>query len=194
MEAVISHYGKDKASVVFKHFPLNFHKDAQLAAEASMAAHEQGKFWEFHDLLFANNKALSRPDLERYAQDLNLDMDKFKAALDGGKFSQRVRQDMIEGQRASVRGTPSIYINGLKYEGPRDPTGMIAAIDQKIFGKKPAAKAADAQPQPTADAAAKPATAEEAQAGPSGTKGIEHCLIKGPEHAKVTVVEYTDYQ
>ena len=146
-EAVLEHYGKDKASVVFKHFPLGFHKNAQPAAEASMAAHEQGKFWEFHDQMFANAKALERADLEKYAQEVGLDLAKFKEALDTGKFTQRVKDDFDLGQKAGVGGTPTIFVNGRKYQGPRDPKGMIAVIDEQILGKKE-------QPAPAVDAPA----------------------------------------
>jgi protein-disulfide isomerase len=129
-------YGDDVA-VVFKHFPLDFHKEAFLAAEASLAAAEQGKFWEYHDLLFENQKALKRTDLELYAQQLGLDMEKFKAALDTSKYKDQVNKDMAEGRRAGVQGTPSVYINGRKYQ----PSGGYAVeslqkdIDKHVLGK-----------------------------------------------------------
>src|SRR6185312_10750016 len=79
-----------KVKIVFKQFPLPFHDKAHLAAEAALAAHEQGKFWQMHDKLFANQQALDRPSLEKYAQELGLDMAKFRAALDSGKFKNKV--------------------------------------------------------------------------------------------------------
>lgn len=135
MKEVQKHYGDDKASIVFKHFPLSFHKDAQLASEATMAAHAQGKFWEMHDKIFANQKQIKRPDLDRYAEEIGLDMARFKAALDNGEFTARVKADMAEGQKAGVRGTPSIYVNGRKYQGQRDAKSMIAIIDKEIVNK-----------------------------------------------------------
>ncbi len=135
MKEVQKHYGDDKATVIFKHFPLNFHKDAQLAAEASMAAYAQGKFWEMHDKIFENMKKLKRPDLDGYAKAIGLDMEKFKAALDNGEFTARVKADMAEGQKAGVRGTPSIYVNGRKYQGQRNAKAMIAIIDKEILTK-----------------------------------------------------------
>jgi protein-disulfide isomerase len=123
----------DDASLVFKHFPLSFHKDAQLAAEASMAAHAQGKFWEMHDKMFANQRKLKRPDLESYAEELGLDMPKFKAALDSGEYTARVKADITAGHRANVGGTPSIYINGRKYQGPRSPEAILDIINQEIL-------------------------------------------------------------
>jgi protein-disulfide isomerase len=113
--------------IVYKHMPLeSIHADAQLASEASMAAHEQGKFWEYHDKLYDNQQALDRASLERYAEELKLDMGKFKAALDSHKFKSFVQNDASEGQRAGISGTPTVYINGYKYAGPRGypPEGL----------------------------------------------------------------------
>jgi protein-disulfide isomerase len=135
-EEVIAHYGKDKASLVFKHFPLGFHKNAQLAAEASMAAHAQGKFWEYTALMFANQQKLERPHLEAYAQQAGLNMDKFKAALDEGLFKERVQEDVKTCQKAGVQGTPTIFVNGRRYEGPREAPDMIKLIDKEILKKK----------------------------------------------------------
>lgn len=101
--------------VVFKQFPLNFHKQAQKAAEASLAANAQGRFWDFHDILFQNQKALNVDQLMGYAQQIGLDMARFKSELDSGKYAAKVKADMAEGSRAGVRGTPSVYINGRKY-------------------------------------------------------------------------------
>lgn len=132
-DEVITILGKDKASVVFKHFPLSFHKHAQLAAEASMAAHVQGKFWEYAALLFANQQKLDRVDLESYASQLSLDMRRFKEALDTGLFKERVKEDMTLCQKAGVQGTPTIFVNGRKYEGPREGAKMAELIKKEIL-------------------------------------------------------------
>src|SRR5690606_11060574 len=84
---------------VFRHRPLPMHPNAPLAHAASMAAHEQGKFFEYHDLLFANQRQLDRASLERYAQQVGLDLSRFRAALDSGKYADFVEQDSQEGQR-----------------------------------------------------------------------------------------------
>ena len=115
LEEVKKHYG-DKVAVVFKHFPLSFHQNAMPAAEAAEAAGEQGKFWEMHDKLFANQKALSRDDLEKYAAELGLDMAKFKASLDSHRNQQKIKDSLAEGQTVGVRGTPSLYINGRAFQ------------------------------------------------------------------------------
>ncbi len=134
LEEVVAHYGAD-ASMVFKHFPLDFHKKAPLASEASMAAHAQGKFWEFSRLAFANQQKLDRADLEAYAQQLGLDMAKFKEALDSGAYKARLNQDMELGKKIGVSGTPSIFINGRKWEGGKESDKIIEAIDKDILKK-----------------------------------------------------------
>lgn len=122
--------------LVYKQFPLaSIHNNAQLAAEASMAAHEQGKFWEYHDLLFANQKAIERPDLERYAEQLGLDMAKFKASIDTGKWKPFIDREMADGSRAQVGGTPSIFLNGQRYQGPRGyPPEGLEAVSRTYLG------------------------------------------------------------
>jgi protein-disulfide isomerase len=109
-------YGS-KVHMVWKNYPLPFHNNAEPAAEAAMAADAQGKFWEMHDKLFENNTALDRPNLERYAQDLGLDMAKFKADLDAQKYKNQIQSDTKEGQAVGVNGTPAVFINGRKING-----------------------------------------------------------------------------
>ncbi|MBM4354713.1 MAG: hypothetical protein FJ109_13155 [Deltaproteobacteria bacterium] len=135
-EEVIKHYGEDKASLVFKNFPLGFHKQAQLASEAAMAAHAQDKFWEYSQELFANQQKLERASLEDYARKVGLNMDKFTAALDNKTYEERVKEDMSICQKAGVQGTPTIFVNGRKYEGPREAPKMIELIDKEILKKK----------------------------------------------------------
>jgi protein-disulfide isomerase len=101
-----------KVRVVFRHFPLPAHKEAQKAAEAAECAHEQGKFWEYHDLLLANQKKLGLEDLRQYAARLDLDMARFNQGLQSGKYAVKVKNDFGEGVRYRVRGTPAFYING----------------------------------------------------------------------------------
>ena len=136
VDEVYEHYGPEKASLVFKQFPLGFHKQAQIAAEATLAAKAQGKFWEMYHKLFENQKALKRTDLERYAQGLDLDMTRFNKELDDGTWKSQIEAEMGEGKKAGVRGTPSIFVNGRRYNGPRDAKGMIKVIDEEILGKK----------------------------------------------------------
>jgi protein-disulfide isomerase len=126
-------YG-DKAHFVFRQFPLSFHQQAHLAAQASLAAHEQGKFWEFHDKLFANQKALSREDLEKYAEELGLDMAKFKKALDDESHKATVDAELELGKEVFVDGTPTIFVNGKRVPNATDVASISSAIDEALKG------------------------------------------------------------
>ena len=134
MKQIEDAYG-DKVRVVFKQNPLSFHKNAPLAAEATLAAHEQGKFWQMHDALFANQKALTRPDLDKYAQEIGLNMDKFKAALDTNKFKPQVEADMAVAKELGATGTPSFFVNGRKLRGAQPFESFKKLIDEALATK-----------------------------------------------------------
>jgi protein-disulfide isomerase len=123
---------KGKIRVAFKNMPLPFHDKAHLAAEAALAANEQGKFWEMHDKLFANQQALDRPNLEKYAEELGLNMSKFKAALDSGKFKDRVDREAKEGNAVGATGTPTFFINGHILVGAQPVDAFKTAIDAEL--------------------------------------------------------------
>ncbi len=123
---------KGKLRVAFKHQPLARHPNAKIAAVASMAAHEQGKFWEMHDKLFANQTALDRPALEKYAQELGLDMGKFKAALDSTKYDEYIAQDSTQGTQLGASGTPTFFINGRQIVGAKPPEVFRRVIDEEL--------------------------------------------------------------
>jgi protein-disulfide isomerase len=117
----------DKVKVVFKNFPLNFHKQAEIAAEAALAAGAQGKFWEMHDKIFANQKNISADILKGYAQELNLDMNKFNEDLDTHSYKKTIDEDMKLAKGAGVRGTPTFFINGKKLVGAK-PVGEFQKV------------------------------------------------------------------
>jgi protein-disulfide isomerase len=117
----------DKVKVVFKNFPLNFHKQAEIAAEAALAAGAQGKFWEMHDKIFANQKKISAEILKGYAQELNLDMNKFNEDLDTHSYKKTIDEDMKLAKGAGVRGTPTFFINGKKLVGAK-PVGEFQKV------------------------------------------------------------------
>jgi protein-disulfide isomerase len=99
---------------VFRHFPLeDAHPHALLAAEVAESAGAQGKFWEMHDLLFANQEHLKDKDLRRYAQMLALDMNRYTAEMDDHIYLQRVREHLDSGRRSHIRATPTFFINGV---------------------------------------------------------------------------------
>jgi len=101
----------------FKHYPLPMHKDSPLAHEAALAAGDQGKFWEMHDLLFATQDKLTRDDLIAKAKQLHLDVPRFTQDLDTHRFKPQVEQDRQEGNRLGVDGTPFFFINGHAISG-----------------------------------------------------------------------------
>jgi protein-disulfide isomerase len=123
---------KGKLRVAFKHQPLTQHPSAKIAAAASMAAHEQGKFWEMHDKLFNQQTALNRAALEKYAQELGLDMGKFKAALDSNKYDEYISQDSAQGTQLGASGTPTFFINGRQIVGAKPPEVFRRVIDEEL--------------------------------------------------------------
>lgn len=98
--------------IVFKNFPLRRHKYATKAAMASLAADGQGKFWAFHDRLFENYKQLNDQKIKDIARDLGLDMEKFEKQMKDPGILAQIRQDLLDGNQAGVRGTPTVFIGG----------------------------------------------------------------------------------
>jgi protein-disulfide isomerase len=122
----------DRLCFAFRNFPLNnAHPHAQHAAEAAEAAGAQGKFWEMHDLLFENQEALEDEDLARYAASLGLDGPRLIAEVLAGTHTARVREDFRAGAREGVNGTPTFFINGVRYDGAPDVEAMVAALQQR---------------------------------------------------------------
>jgi protein-disulfide isomerase len=120
-------------TVQFKHFPLSIHPAAPLAHQAALAAGEQGKFWEMHDLLFANQSAVRRDDLLQYAVKLGLDMDRFKKDLDSDRFKQRIEADRAEGETSRVQGTPTFFVNGKQYSGVRSFDQLKQLVQRELW-------------------------------------------------------------
>jgi protein-disulfide isomerase len=112
IEQVMKDYG-NKVRLVFRHFPLtSIHENAQKAAEASECASDQGKFWEMHDKMFANQTALTVDNLKQYAKDLKLNTSKFNDCLDSGKYTKKVTDSETQGINYGVQGTPAAFANG----------------------------------------------------------------------------------
>lgn len=124
-------YG-DRVRIVFRQFPLSFHKNAQAAAEASLAAHAQGKFWEFHDLMFENQKALTPEDLNDYAEKAGLDVAQFKKDMESNKYADDVKRDVEMGGKVAVSGTPSLFVNGARVSNPTDLSVVSQEIDKAL--------------------------------------------------------------
>lgn len=104
---------------VFLDYPLNFHKLAFRAAEAADCAREQGNFWQMHDRLFENQKALNPDDLLKHAEALGLDITKFKQCLDTEKYKNEINKDIAEAQKAGITGTPSTLLGWIQPDGKK---------------------------------------------------------------------------
>ncbi|NVJ22904.1 thioredoxin domain-containing protein [Myxococcus sp. AM011] len=121
-----------KVKLVFRQFPLDFHKEAQKAAEASLCANDQGKFWEMHDKLFASQSALQVENLKKYAGELKLDQAKFDKCLDSGEKAATVKSDMADAQKVGVSGTPAFFINGIMLSGAQPVEEFKSIIDAEL--------------------------------------------------------------
>lgn len=134
VDQALKSYG-DKVRYIFRQYPLSMHLKARVAAEASLAAQAQGRFWEYSNLLFQNQRALDVPSLKKYAIELGLDGPRFNRALDERQFAAAVRRDLREGEihGVDIVGTPTYFING-----KRLPTssysleGIKKAIDEAL--------------------------------------------------------------
>jgi len=134
MEQVKSTYG-DKVAIIFRDFPLPMHKEAPKAGEAAQCANDQSKFWEYHDKLFANQRALKDEDLKGYAVDLGLEVAAFNSCLDSGKYTAEVEEDKKAGAAVGVAGTPAFFINGQFLNGARPFDSFKELIDSELEAK-----------------------------------------------------------
>ena len=206
LDQLMKNYG-DKIRIVFKQNALPFHKEAKAAAEISLAAHEQGKFWEMHDALFAAQKQMKGADMTalgvELAQKIGINGGKLKKALESGKYSEKVKADMALAQKVGARGTPNFFVNGVQLVGAKPYAAFEAEVKKQIeiaeglkkkglkgdalykaaveHNKKnaPKAPAAPAQPAPKVD-----------------TKLLKkgNAFVKGPDNAKVKIFEFSDFQ
>jgi protein-disulfide isomerase len=124
-------YG-DQIRIVFKHRPLDFHDRAMPAARAAIAAQNQGKGWEYHDLLFANQQALSDEDLIRYAEQLGLNLDTFRADMASPATQARIDADVALADRLAARGTPHFFVNGIRLRGAQPLENFQRVIDEQL--------------------------------------------------------------
>jgi protein-disulfide isomerase len=125
----------DNLCFAFRHFPLkNVHPHSEHAAEAAEAAGAQGKFWAMHDALFENQDALEDEDLAQYAAALRLDARRLIAEVAAGAYAVRLSEDFMSGIRGGVNGTPTFFINGIRYDGARGLTTLLAALTPPQVG------------------------------------------------------------
>jgi len=137
MPSIEENYVKTgKVKIVFRDFPLSFHQNAQKAAEAAECADDQGKFWEYHDMLFEKGKGdgtgLAVADLKSYAQTLGLNTATFNNCLDSGKYTSEVQKDQADGTSYGVRGTPAFFVNGQLISGAQPYANFQQVIDAEL--------------------------------------------------------------
>jgi protein-disulfide isomerase len=208
MDQIMKNFGKD-VRIVFKQNPLPFHKEADAAHRAAVAANEQGKFWEMHDLLFENQKAFKGADMDKlmveYAQKLGLNAAKFKKSFDDPKTAAIVKEDLALGAKVGARGTPNFFVNGIQLVGAKPYPAFESVIKEQLKKaanfKKTKKLSGDAlykalvednkKNAPKAAAAAKPAApAPKVDLKDLNIKGSP---VKGAKNAKVTIYEYSDF-
>ena len=134
LERLVKENG-DKVRLVARDFPLTQHADAFKAAEAAEAAREQGKYWEYVAVLLRNQSSLGVEKLKSFASELGLDRTRFDAALDSGKFAETVQQDVDEGIKLGLKGTPSLFINGRRVTA-KDYDELKASVDAALKSPK----------------------------------------------------------
>jgi protein-disulfide isomerase len=188
----------DELRVVYKQFPLPNHPHAHLAAEASLAANAQGKFWQMNEAMFAHQSQLDRAGLAALAQSLQLDVPRFLRELDGGTWKKRVDDEAAAGQKIGVQGTPTFFVDGKFHEGALTADQLdavvvqaIAAADARIKAGTPRAKLYDALMKTAlAELPVPPLVDPEKKSvdpGPSAPS-------RGRAGAPVTIVEWSDFQ
>lgn len=119
----------DDLRFVFRNFPLQqSHPHAEHAAEAAEIAAQDGKFWEMHDQLYENQNALDDESLKSYAKEIGLNAEKFAEDLESGKFEEKVQNDFMSGVESGVNGTPSFFINGVRFNGSFDYETLLEAL------------------------------------------------------------------
>jgi protein-disulfide isomerase len=192
LKQILEKYPQDVRKV-FKQNPLAFHQDAPLAAEASLAAGAQGKFWEMKDVLFNNQKSLKEEDLVRYAQELGLNVEQFKADLTSRKFKEQVERESKEAAALGVTGTPSFFVNGRYISGAQPLETFVGVIDEELSGKEiPFKWGKSVKEEGAKTAARKDQPAEDPNkiyTVPTGTSPS-----KGTQKAPITLVMFQDFQ
>jgi protein-disulfide isomerase len=134
LNAALQAYPHD-VRLVFKQFPLDFHSNAAVAAAASLAAQKQGQFWPLHDKMYAEFRHLSRANILEWAKGLGLDAGRFQVDMDSAATKAIIQRDMRDGMRAGVQGTPTVFVNGKKYQGSLNLDVFRTVIDAELKGQ-----------------------------------------------------------
>jgi protein-disulfide isomerase len=206
-------YGND-LRIVWLNNPLPFHKNAGPAANAALEAHAQGgndKFWKMHALLFENQKALDRGNLEKYAQQLGLNMAQFKKALDTEKFKDTIKQQQQLAQKLGASGTPAFFINGRNLRGAQPLAAFTKVVDEELAKAKKRVASGTPRARVYEETIKGGATSPQFVDGPAGAGDKpkadkpdpdkvydiplpKDAPTKGPKNAKVTIQIFSDFE
>lgn len=190
---------KGKVRYVFKHFPLGFHKEAKPAAKAAIAAQNQGKFWEMYEKLFQNQKTINQENLKVWAKEIGLDMEQFEKDFTGSEADQQLKDDMKQGAQFGIRGTPTVFVNGVRIVGANTPKINSVIKTQIAEGEKLKAKGVKNIYETLTKNGLKKYTAPKRKP-PKIAKDIykvmipAHAPVKGKEDAPVTLVIFDDFE
>jgi protein-disulfide isomerase len=157
LDSVATAFPRD-VRIVFKQYPLDIHPHAHEAAEAALAAFEQGRFWEMHDKLFAHSDDIDRSTIMGMACELGLDVTAFSRGLYAGNFRSHVQLDIADGDRLGIRGTPTLFINGRNYLGRRvmsELSPLLRALLEPVPATPATAVEANAATKRAAEVAAR---------------------------------------
>jgi len=135
MATTIKNLYLDRVRLVFRQFPSPLREDAHLAAQASLAAHAQGKFWAFHDIVFGNPQAHDRAALERYAKAIGLDLARFRKALDWRTFAPDVDADIELAKKLNLTAAPALFVNGKSVRMPYGVDELARIIEAEMATK-----------------------------------------------------------
>jgi protein-disulfide isomerase len=129
--------------LIFKQYPLETHPAALISASASLAAHQQGKFWPMHDVMFEHQDKLGEADLKQSAVALGLDAAKFDQCLESGRYTGQWKKDTAEGEQYGVSSTPAFFINGRLVVGAQPFESFARIVDEELVraGRAPSAPA-----------------------------------------------------
>ncbi|MEE2672329.1 MAG: thioredoxin domain-containing protein [Myxococcota bacterium] len=131
LDQIEKEYG-DKVQIAFKHMPLSMHAKARPAHAAAEAAAMQGKFWEMHDKIFADQRGMSEEKYLQYAAELGLDTEKFKKDAASDKVEKRIAADSVEGSKLGVTGTPAFFVNGRFLSGAQPFASFKKLVDEEL--------------------------------------------------------------
>ncbi|MCA9688084.1 MAG: thioredoxin domain-containing protein [Myxococcales bacterium] len=210
LKSAVDSFG-DEVRVIFKQLPLRMHSQAVPAARAALAAHRQGKFWEMHDKLFGNQRALSDENFAVWAGELGLDVAQFKKDYADKAIATQVDQDYAAGSRVGCTGTPCFVVNGLPYPGALPAAAWKKIIKKELDhvddlgvarGEAYAAIMKDAKESiANGRVGDLPSTWKDRAARPGGPDPLKRYKVladdrpqKGPDDALVTIVEFSDFQ